>query len=180
MNSNIDESEKIIVAYVGKTIGLKGQLKLRPQTDFLDQFKEGVKLEAGDLTLEIESFDKARLLIKFVGYNTIDEARRLSTTPLSATIAQSRESCELEDNEYFWFDVIGSIVIENDETLGAVDDIERFPGGDYLSVITDEALIAQQFPKTFLIPYNDRYIVSFDAKTKTITTKGSKDILEAS
>jgi 16S rRNA processing protein RimM len=180
MNSNIDESTKLIVAYIGKTIGLKGQLKLRPQTDFLNQFKEGVKLEAGDLTLEIESFDKARLLIKFVGYDTIDDARRLSTMPLSATIEQSRKNCELGTDEYFWFDIIGATIIENNETLGKVEDIERFPGGDYLSIITDETLVKRQFPKSFLIPYNDRYIVNFDTKTKTITTRGSKDILEAS
>ena len=180
MNSHFDESTKLVIAQIGKTVGLKGQLKLRPQTDFLEQFKKGVKLESDDLVLTVESFDKDRLLIKFVGYNTIEEAKQLSTRELYATVAQSRELCDLSEGEHFWFDIIGSTVIEEGQTLGVVDEIERFTGADYLLVITDDALVAEGLPKSFLIPYNDRYIISVDEKTKTITTKGSKDILEAS
>jgi len=180
MNNHFDESTKLVIAFIGKTVGLRGQLKLRPQTDFLDQFKKGVKLESGDLALTVESFDKDRLLIKFIGYNTLEEAKQLSTRELYATVAQSRELCKLAEGEHFWFDIIGSTIIENGEKLGVVDEIERYTGADYLLVITDDALVAQKFPKSFLIPYNDRYIINADEKTKIITTKGSKDILEAS
>lgn len=64
----------------------------------------------------------------------------------------------------FWFELVGGEIVENGEILGIVSEIERFCGQDYLFVKTDFALIAQNFPKNFLIPYNARYILGVESK----------------
>ena len=49
-------------------------------------------------------------------------------------------------------------------------------------VATDSALLRQKLPKTFLIPYTQRYILDVDSssKPKVIYTKFCKEILENS
>jgi len=51
---------------------------------------------------------------------------------------------------------------------------------DYLFIQTDKALVANELPKSFLIPNISRYILSVDIDSKTITVIDAKEILEAS
>ena len=179
-NTITDESTRLVIAYLGKPIGLKGQIKLHPQSDFLDQFKTGAKFQANSQELIIENIDKNRMLVKFVGFDTVERAKELSNKELVSTIEDSRKNCKLGKDEFFWFDIISCEVIENNELLGTVDDIERFTGQDYLLINTSENLIAQNMPKSFLVPYTNRYILSVDQKTKKILVQNARDILEAS
>jgi len=180
MNNNYDESTKLVIAYLGKPIGLKGQIKLHPQSDFLTQFKVGVKFKTDNENLTIQSFDKDKMLVKFEGYDTPEKARELSTKPLYSTIEESRKNCQLSKDEFFWFDIIACEVFENNELLGIVDDIERFTGQDYLFILTSDPLVANNMPKSFLLPYSDRHIISVDIQNKKISAQNAKDILEAS
>ena len=69
---------------------------------------------------------------------------------------------------------------ENGVLLGTVDEVERIGAVDYLTIITDEALVAKKLPKSFLIPYQDHFLISVNIEAKTIEVKGGIDILEAS
>jgi 16S rRNA processing protein RimM len=64
--------------------------------------------------------------------------------------------------------------------LGIVEDIERFTAQDYLQISTSEIFVSQNMPKSFLLPYSERYIDNVDIKNKKISVKNAKDILEAS
>ena len=87
---------------------------------------------------------------------------------------------DINEGQYFWFDVIGCVVKQDDEILGVVDDIQRMADTDYLVVKTDASLIEAGLSKEFLLPYIDRYIIKVDTEEKIVYTKDAKDILEAS
>jgi 16S rRNA processing protein RimM len=94
--------------------------------------------------------------------------------------AQTRELCPLKEGEHFWFEILGSEVVEEGETLGRVRDIQRMLDVDYLQIETDERLKEAGFPSSFLLPYIPRYILSFDPGEKKLYTRDAKAVLEAS
>lgn len=171
-------SDLIYVAKLGKTVGLKGQLKLYIESDFPAQFKAGSKFITNKkIELQIESFNSQNNVVKFVGIDDIDKAKKLVTQQLFSTLEQTRTQCELKNNEFFWFDIIGCKVYENELYLGEVIEIHRFPITDYLEIKTSKELVAQNLPKNFLIPYNESFVINVDLSLKTIQAQSSYDIL---
>ena len=172
--------DKFFIAQIGRTIGLWGDLKLHLHTDFPEQFKVGksYKSDRGDLT--ITDINHKRGTIRFRGYESVESAKKLTNAKLFADEAQTKENCELDEGQYFWFDVIGCIVKEDEVVLNQIDDIQRMADTDYLSVKTEKSLVESGHSKNFLIPYIDRYITKVDTEDKVVYTKDAKDILEAS
>ncbi len=174
-------SEKLQIATVGRVVGLKGELKLHLQSDFVDQFKKGSCFTLTNKTLiEIEYFNPLKLLVKFVGINSREDASKFTNQKLFTTIENTRESCPLKEGEFYWFDMVGSSVYDDELFLGVVDEIERIGVVDYLIIKTDDILVEKELSKKFYIPYIDEYIVSFDNKSKKIKTDGGLLLLEAS
>ena len=173
-------SEKVYIGKVGKSVALKGENRFIADTDFPEQFHKGASFETKKGTLIIESFDQNRSLIKFEGVNTPDDAKKLTNLELYTTLDATKERCDLEEGEYFWFDVIGCEVFDNNKLLGQVESIERINVTDYLLITTDSALRAQKYPKVFMIPFIDKFIEHEDVQNKRIDVEGGLDILEAS
>ncbi len=173
-------NDNSLIAQIGRTIGLWGDLKFHLHTDFPEQFKVGktYKSDRGDLTIADINFTRGT--IRFTGYESIDSAKKLTNTKLYANEEQTKENCELGEGQHFWFDVIGCVVKQDDEVLGMVDDIQRMADTDYLAVKTDASLIDAGLSKQFLLPYIERYIIKVDTEEKIVYTKDAKDILEAS
>ncbi len=179
MSSQLN-NDYIQVATIGKTVGLKGELKLHLQTDFPEQFKTGKTFKTKTSQLTIDSFNKKRLLVKFKGYDTPEIAKKLTNQKLYTTVEQTKKDCTLKEGEFFWFDIQGCEIIEDGIKLGKVVDIDRILDTDYLKIQTDVNLTEKKLPKSFLLPYNDRYIVEVDINNKTIKTKQAYNILQAS
>jgi 16S rRNA processing protein RimM len=173
-------NDNSLIAQIGRTIGLWGDLKFHLHTDFPEQFKVGktYKSNRGDLTIADINFTRG--IIRFKGYESIDSAKKLTNTKLFANEEQTKENCDLKEGQHFWFDVIGCVVQQDDEVLGLVEDIQRMADTDYLSVKTETSLVESGLSKNFLLPYIDRYIVKVDTEEKIVYTKDAKDILEAS
>ena len=173
-------NDNSLIAQIGRTIGLWGDLKFHLHTDFPEQFKVGktYKSNRGDLTIADINFTRGT--IRFTGYESIDSAKKLTNTKLFANEEQTKENCDLKEGQHFWFDVIGCVVKQDDEVLGLVEDIQRMADTDYLSVKTEESLVETGLSKHFLLPYIERYIIKVDTEEKIVYTKDAKDILEAS
>jgi len=166
----------IEVAKLGKTVGLKGFMRLHILSDFPEQFKKGVTYHsrAGELT--IESLDHQGN-VKFVGFNSKEDAATLTNLILSSTEEESEALCELDEDEFFWHDIIGLDIYENDRLIGRVEDIERYPSDDHLLIHTDEAIIKEFGVKRLLLPYNDRTVASVDLETGRILVHGALETL---
>ena len=173
-------NDNALIAQIGRTIGLWGDLKFHLHTDFPEQFKVGntYKSNRGDLTIADINFKRG--IIRFTGYESIDSAKKLTNTKLFADEKQTKENCDLGEGQHFWFDIIGCVVKQDDEVLGVIEDIQRMGDTDYMAIKTADSLVEAGLSKTFLLPYIDRFVISADTEAKEVYTKDAKDILEAS
>jgi len=171
----------IYVAKLGKVVGLKGQQKLHIDSDFPEQFKkDNTFITDKNQKLTIESYNSKNSTVKFVGIDTIDQAKKLTNRQLFVSQEDTRDMCNLGKKQFFWFDIIGCKIIEDDELLGKVDDVQRMPLSDYIQVVTTKELQDQKLSNIFLLPYIDQYIIDVNIEDKKITVTGAKEILEAS
>jgi len=172
--------DNALIAQIGRTIGLWGDLKFHLHTDFPEQFKIGNTYASnrGDLTIADINFTRG--IIKFRGYESIDSAKKLTNTKLFADEKQTKENCDLKQGQHFWFDIIGCIVKQDDLVLGTVKDIQRMGDTDYLAIDTEDTLVESGLSKNFLLPYIEEYVTNADTEAKIVYTKNAKDILEAS
>ena len=173
-------NDNALIAQIGRTIGLWGDLKFHLHTDFPEQFKVGntYKSNRGDLTIADINFTRG--IVKFRGYESIDSAKKLTNTKLFANEAQTKENCDLKEGQHFWFDIIGCAVKQGDEVLGEVTDVQRMGDTDYLAIKTADNLVEAGLSKNFLLPYIDRYVINADTEENIVYTEDAKDILEAS
>jgi 16S rRNA processing protein RimM len=172
--------EKFYIAQIGRSVGLWGDLKFHLHTDFPEQFQKGATFQSDRGELTISDIDMKRGIVRFVGYEGIDAAKRLTNTKLYATPEQTKVNCTLKEGQHFWFDVIGCSVKDGEEILGKVSDIQRMAETDYLIIDTDSHFVEAGMSKQFLLPYIGRYIQKTDVEEKIVYTQDAKEILEAS
>ena len=169
------------IATIGKTVGIKGDMKLHIKSDFPEQFKTGSsflinkkeKITLSDVNLE-------RGLVKINSITNPEDAKKFTNTKLFTTYEDTRKNCHLNDNEYFFFDLEDCDIYENGNLLGRVKEVERINVTNYLSIVTDAALVEKGLPKSFLVPFIEPFKVAVDIEAKRIELRGAMDILEAS
>jgi len=176
----MSKERRFFIAQVGKTHGLHGDLKLHIHTDFPEQFKVGYKFQSSSGELEILRVNLERGIVCFKGYEGIDYAKKLTNTKIYATLEETKERCQLEEGEHFWFEIEGCSVEEEGEKLGVVSEMQRLADVNYMFIETDKKLVEEGFSKTFLVPYIERYVVATDVDNRVVVTKDAKEILEAS
>lgn len=134
-----------------KTFGLKGEVKVLNSSDF-NRFvknKELYYLENGiykELKIK-EVKDGSSLIVSFYGYDDINKVLPL----IGYDLYTKREKEDLKDNEYYYSDLIGKDVYNEDGVLRAkVKDVRELPQGKYLLCVKDG--------KNKLIPFNEHFI----------------------
>ncbi|MCW8953747.1 MAG: ribosome maturation factor RimM [Sulfurimonas sp.] len=169
------------IATIGKTVGIKGDMKFHVKTDFPEQFHNGATFFTNlKKNITLNDVNLERGTIKIAGVNTVEDAKKYTNAKLFTTRDETRKNCHLEDGEYFWFDLEDCEVFEDGKLLGKVYEVERITITNYLNVNTDESLVKTGSAKNFLIPFQEPFKVSVDIDKKIITVKGAMDILEAS
>lgn len=169
------------IATLGRVVGLKGDMKFHIKSDFPEQFRNGAEfvLQNGTV-IRLANVNEERGIVRIEGCNSPEEAKRYTNAKLFTTYEATRETCDLDEDEFFWFDIIGCMLYEDGRELGRVKEIERIGEQDYLVVKTDELLVAQGEVKSFLLPYQDPFILKTDIGAKSIEVDGALDILQAS
>lgn len=175
------KTSPIEVAQIGRLVGLRGELKLHIHSDFPEQFIAGKTFKTQkNISLEIVSYNEKRGLILFRGYESRESAACLVNSYLMTTIEETLENCKLDEDELFWFDIIGCDVREEDTLLGVVSDIERIGDTDYMVIKTDKKLVDNRLSKTFFLPFIDRYVVATKKQEKVVHVKDGLELLENS
>ena len=174
--------EKLLhIATLGKTVGIKGDMKFHIKCDFPEQFQNNSTfLTNKKETITLTSVDLERSLVRINGLYNPEDCKKFTNAKLYTTYEKTRQECHLEEGENFWFDIEECQVFEDEKLLGVVQEVERLTMHDFLSVKTDEALVKEGFAKSFLIPYIPPFKVSIDIDKKIIIVSGAMDILEAS
>lgn len=130
------------VGGIANTHGLRGEVKVFPMTDDPQRFYalDKVKLDTGRgyLELEIEhvKFFKQFVILKFKGMDHINDIEKYKGKGLWITREQA---VELEEDEYFIADLIGLLVVdEENKELGKVCDVLQTGANDvYIVKLTD-------------------------------------------
>ena len=124
------------------THGVRGEVKVFPTTDDVKRFKrlKEVILDTGkeELVLEIEGvkFFKQFVILKFKGFDNINDIEKYKTKSLYVTRANA---VRLRKDEYFIADLQGLTVIdENESVLGTLRDVMETGANDvYIVDMTD-------------------------------------------
>ncbi|EMR60015.1 16S rRNA processing protein RimM [Helicobacter pylori CPY1662] len=180
----------LLVGRIGKSVGLNGGLRLHLESDFPECLKKGVKVSAAPLNVfsyassfkeyTIHSYEHAKNLLFLETIHTPEKAKELTNLGLFMSEAESKKLCVLKDGEFFYCDLVGLSVVEENEILGKVIEIQRISQIDYFLVETARSLVEKGLAKIFLIPYRDFYIKEILLQDKKITTSNAKTLLENS
>ncbi len=181
MSKQFNTMKLLHIATIGKTVGLKGDMKLHIKSDFPEQFVKGAvffinkkdKVTLSDVNLN-------RGLVKLNNITNLEDAKKFTNAKLFTTYEDTRKNCHLNEGEYFFFDLEDCDVYEDGKKLGNVHEVERIGITNYLSIVTDEILLNEGFAKNFLVPFMEPFKVNVDIDKKVITLSGAMDILEAS
>lgn len=165
----------MLVAKLGRTVGVQGFVKLHNLSDFPEQFECGASFfDKNSRVLKIKARNAQSVL--FEGFESLESAKTLVNLELFQSVEKSRASCKLNEGEFFYFDIIGLEVFENGLLLGVVKDILP-AGNDLLLIKSDESLVKKGFASEFYLPYVDFYIKSVELGAKD--SKKSVDLQSA-
>ncbi len=150
---------RVRVAQIVGTFGLKGQLKVQPLTDFVERLEKGHRLFLKGEWIEVEecSWHKNKPLLRLYGINHIAKAELYKWEYLEA-LADERP--ELDEDEFITEDLMGlRVVTSGGEELGIVDEVLPYPAHDTLRV------------SEILIPMVKQFVKSVDLKDKKIVVE---------
>lgn len=153
------------IGKIVNTHGLKGEVKVKIETDFPERFDKGNKVFIslnGDYTPLIISqsrLHKGMQIVKFEGYESINQVEAWKTANLY--IQDSQQSVLAED-EFYYHEIIGCDVYTlEEEWLGEVTSILT-PGAN------DVWVVKKENGKELLIPYIDDVVKEINTEAKTI------------
>ena len=165
----------VAIARVVKSRGLRGELSAEILTDFPERFNDTKNVVAvlpneGRRELKIEGFrfQNDRILLKFVGVDSIEAAETLRSAEIC--IPQN-EAVALENDEYFDWELENCAVETiTGEKLGIVKELMRTGGTDIL--------VVQGESKEYLIPFAETICVEVDVAGKIIRIDAPEGLLD--
>jgi 16S rRNA processing protein RimM len=168
------DTELVAVARVAKPRGIKGEVIADLLTDFPERFEgletiTAVMPDAGrhELTIEEHWFQSGRVVLKFLGVDSMDDAETLRNAEICV---HEDEAVELEDDEFYDWELAGCTVETIDgETIGTVRELMRTGGTELL--VVDGA-------KEYLIPFAEAICAEVDIENKLIKVDPPEGLLE--
>jgi 16S rRNA processing protein RimM len=166
----------VVIARIVKTRGLRGEVVADLLTDFPERFEglEDVILRpldgAGRRELKIEKFwfQKGRVILKFAGLDTIEEAEKLRDRDVCVP---EEDAVELEDDEFFDWQLAGCRVETIDgNAIGEVTEVMRTGGTEILVVAGDG--------KEYLVPFAETICTEVDIENKIIRVDPPEGLLD--
>lgn len=173
------EEPLVAVARAGKPRGIRGELVANLLTDYPERFADRERLIAlhpdgrrETLTVESHWFQGNRVVLKFAGYDTPEQAKLLSGCELAVPEA---ECGRLEDpDEFYDWQLVGCRVESLEgETLGTVRELLR-TGGVELLVVTPEG----ERQADYLIPFARAICTEVDLEQKVIRVDPPEGLLD--
>ena len=153
------------VGVVTTTHGVRGEVKVFPTTDDCARFKKlkNVILDTGREKLDMEitsvKFFKNLVILKFKGYDNINDVERFRQAKLLVT---RDNAVELAEDEYFIADLIGLKASSDEgEDLGEITDVLQ-TGANDVHVISKEGT------PDLLVPAIKDCVVNVDIEAGTI------------
>lgn len=170
---NIDDMLRIGV--VTKPHGLKGEVKVYPTTSDPERFKDCDEVylvtKKDVLTLHVTGvkYFKNQVILKFKEYDRIEDVEAYHNCDLMVTRDQA---IELEEGEYFLYDVPGCKVYDEDENeIGEVTDVLETGANPVFVIKTTDG-------KEVLFPVIDDCILSVDIANRRVNAHIMEGLME--
>jgi len=161
-----DEDDLILVAHIVKVRGFRGEVVADLLTDFPERFENlkslvGVSPDGSQRSLQIEEqwFHGKRLVLKFAGFDSTEEAKTLIEYDLGVP-SEDRVSLPA-DTFYDWELVDSRVETVSGQTIGQVKGIMRTGGVEILKVVDDTG-------RERLIPMVSDIVLEIDKEKKLI------------
>ncbi len=163
------------VGVISSTHGVKGEVKVFPTTDDSARFKQLKKviLDTGreqiDLEIEGVKFFKNMVILKFKGYDSIEEIEKYKGKDLLIT----RDlAVKLGPDENFIIDLIGLLVVKDDgEELGTLTDVIKTGANDVYEVKMTDG-------REVLLPAIKECVLNVDLEKKVVTVHMMDGLLD--
>jgi 16S rRNA processing protein RimM len=154
------------VGVISSTHGVKGEVKVFPTTDDPARFKslKKVMLDTGrehmDLEIQGVKFFKNMVILKFKGFDSIDEIEKYKGKDL---LISRDQAVELGPDENFIIDLIGlRVVTEDGAEFGTLTDVIKTGANDVYEVRTGEG-------KDVLLPAIKECVLGVDIEEGIVT-----------
>lgn len=155
--------EKVKIAQIINTHGIRGELKLRSLSDFIDErLKKGhhvfIRFHDQDLEMIVKTHrsHKGFELVSFEEYQDINLVEKYK----GSYVYDYKNDELLADDEYFVSDLIGCDVYDHDRLIGQVKDVQLLPHHDIL--------IIEGKDKEYKIPYVKAFVINEDIENNRI------------
>lgn len=161
--------DKFEIGQIVNTFGIKGEVKVNPYTDNIEQFKKTKNIYVNDIKMEIESakFQKNVVILKLKGIDDMTSAENLRGN----LIKVDRNTKKLPEGTYYIVDLIGSQVYTDEGILlGILKDIYNTGANDIYTVKTEDG-------KEILLPSIKEVIKDIDVENKKITVHILKGLI---
>lgn len=156
-----------LIAY-GKVIkphGLSGEVKVLPFSGEFSSFKNFSKLYISleninppKFTISRSRNQKNHIIVKLKNIDSIDEAEKLKGLMV---FIDKEELPEKEEDEYYWFELIGMDVFNTeDELIGKVKDL--------MDNSAQPILVIKNNSDEILVPMVDKFVKDIDTKNSKI------------
>ncbi|AMB96965.1 ribosome maturation factor RimM [Aerococcus urinaeequi] len=174
------EEQYYLVGKIVNTQALRGEVRVMATTDFPEErFKIGATLAIfnGNKLVETVEVDGHRLhknfnLLHFKGKDNINDVEKFKGFDLKVA-GTEREADELDENEFYYDDIIGLEVYTTDEIyLGKVREITSLPSNDVWAI---------QRPnkgKDILIPYIEDIVLEIDLSGNRVVIEPMDGLIE--
>ncbi|MFV8314268.1 ribosome maturation factor RimM [Aerococcus urinaeequi] len=174
------EEQYYLVGKIVNTQALRGEVRVMATTDFPEErFKIGATLAIfnGNKLVETVEVDGHRLhknfnLLHFKGKDNINDVEKFKGFDLKVA-GTEREADELDENEFYYDDIIGLEVYTTDEIyLGKVREITSLPSNDVWAI---------QRPnkgKDILIPYIEDIVLEIDLAGNRVVIEPMDGLIE--
>lgn len=149
--------DRIKVGIISSAVGLKGEVKVYPYTDYKERFEEldGVYINNDFTKIMGVRYMKNMAIIKFEGVDNRNQAELLREHLL---YIDKKDLRELGEDEYYIFDLIGLKVVDEDNNkIGTLSDVIQNSAQDLYE-------IEQENGNKFLLPAVSEFIVNIDTK----------------
>ncbi len=132
------KNDRIKVGKITTAVGIKGEVKVYPYTDDPERFEELESVYAGDDVMDIDMvrYQKNLVILKFKGVDDRNAAEALRDRYLTIDRSELRE---LDEDEYFIFDLIGLEAVDREGNhIGVVSDVIQNTAQDLYEIKKDD------------------------------------------
>ncbi|MCC6744242.1 MAG: ribosome maturation factor RimM [Acidobacteria bacterium] len=166
----------VVVAHITRAWGIRGEVTAEILTDFPERFDElsGVTLRRGatsrEAVLERFRFHKGRVLLKFEGVETMNDALPLAGADV--VIPESEVFAIQEEDVFYEFDLVGcSVELTDGSAVGTVGSILHTGAGELLS-------IAREGRAEALVPFVEAICIEVDVDARRIVIDPPEGLLD--